>query len=176
MTQFRKKPLLVDAVPVDDILESNPVPEWVREALKPVDETDEGYGAVARVTLIPNGIDIVTKQGQVVGAGSGEWLLRAAPDDLWPIDGDVFEASYERPDVPAETIGSDLELDALLERMRSASDHQRGELLAIIGAGGTSRVGAIIRVAAEQIEGLAPVSARAAFMLAALGILDQAGD
>lgn len=106
MTQYRKKPLLVDAVPVNDILESNPVPEWVAEAMKPVDETDEGYGAVARVTVIADGIDIVTKQGQYVRAGSGEWLLRAAADDLWPIDGDVFEASYERPDLP---VNGDLE-------------------------------------------------------------------
>lgn len=98
MTQYRKKPLLVDAVPVDDILESNPVPEWVTEAMTPVDETDEGYGAIARVRLVPDGVDIITKQSQVVHAGSGEWLLRAAPDDLWPIDGDVFEASYERPE------------------------------------------------------------------------------
>lgn len=99
MTQFRKKPLLVDAVPVDDILESNPVPEWVTEALKEGDEILRA-GSVA---LIPNGIDIVTKQGKIVAAGSGEWLLRAAPDDLWPIDGDVFEASYERPDVMGPT-------------------------------------------------------------------------
>jgi hypothetical protein len=98
MTQFRKKPLLVDAVPVDDFLEGNPLPEWVAQAMKVEPGAHE-----ARVTRIPNGIDIVTKQGQVVGAGSGEWLLRATPDDLWPIDGDVFEATYEPPDAQVPT-------------------------------------------------------------------------
>lgn len=127
MTQYRKKPLLVDAVPVDDILESNPVPEWVREALK------EGDDPVppGSVILIPNGIDIVTKQGQVVGAGSGEWLLRAAPDDLWPIDGDVFEASYERPDMLAPTQFMDVPADGW-QGTRPAEGTRRWQILEAI--------------------------------------------
>lgn len=61
------------------------------------------------------------------------------------------------------------------EQLQSVSDVDRGRLLELVG-GATSVVGALVRHAAEQLEGFPPDVAAAALLLTALGIADQAGD
>lgn len=102
MARYRKKPLVVDAMRVSEILaldlgKTTPggVPEWLLEAVAVDPETDEGHGGSARMLVFETVLEVRTKQGNWVHAGPDEWILRAAPDDLWPVDPDVFEASYE---------------------------------------------------------------------------------
>ena len=99
--RYRKKPVVVDAMRVSDILElgieegPGGMPEWLVQALAVDPETDEGFGGVSRLLVLDAGVQVRTKQDQWVDAGPDEWIVCAAPDDLWPVDADVFAASYE---------------------------------------------------------------------------------
>jgi hypothetical protein len=99
--RYRKKPVEVDAMTVADILElavekgPGGMPEWLVQAMAVDPETDEGYGGVARLETFTKGVRVRTKQGQVIDAGPDEWIVHSAPDDLWPVAAEVFEATYE---------------------------------------------------------------------------------
>lgn len=103
--RYRKKPVEVEAIRVEEILklaiEKGPsgMPEWLVQAMATDPETDEGYGpALPRLrTVLPPRTAVVvrTKQGQEVEADAEEWIVCAAPDDLWPVAVEVFEATYE---------------------------------------------------------------------------------
>lgn len=75
--------------------------------------------------------------------------------------------AYESPSVPV--------IITAREQLQSVSDVDRGRLLEMVG-GATGVVGALVRSAADQLEGFPPDVQAAAFLLAALGIADQAGE
>lgn len=95
MARFRKKPLEVNAVPVEDLLIARgpeDLPEWVEQV------NDQGAGVI--LTWHGGQVSLRTIQGQLVYPKTGEWILQAIgnPRDIWPIAGDVFEGTYEPPD------------------------------------------------------------------------------
>lgn len=100
-TKYRKKPVEVEAMQVKEIIAlgvlhgPGGMPEWLVQAIAKDPETDEGYGAQSRLEVFSSYARVRTKQSQWVDAEWDEWIVCAAPDDLWPVDPDVFAATYE---------------------------------------------------------------------------------
>jgi hypothetical protein len=102
--RFRKKPVEVDAMQVSEIITLGEamgpggMPEWLVQALSKDPETDEGYRAQSRLVAHESHVSVRTIQGQWIDAEWTEWIVCGAPDDLWPVDADVFAATYEPAD------------------------------------------------------------------------------
>jgi len=102
--RFRRRPSEVQAIRVSEICESVGkeheclLPQWVLDALQPDPETNEGFGAQPRMKAHESHVSVRTKQGQLIDAEWTEWIVCAAPDDLWPVDSDIFDATYEPAD------------------------------------------------------------------------------
>lgn len=81
MPQFRKKPVVIEAVQVGpDIL----APPWFSEAV----ERGDIYFEVRGPTYIN------TLEG-VMRAEHGDWIIRGVKGELYPCKPDIFEATYE---------------------------------------------------------------------------------
>jgi hypothetical protein len=91
MAQFRKKPVVIEAIQWDGNRIVGDLPEWLREALNHPDTPDKLNGAVMR---IGNTVHIGTLEGVVV-AQPGDWILRGIKGELYPCKPDIFEATYE---------------------------------------------------------------------------------
>jgi hypothetical protein len=102
--RYRQLPVEVEAMRVSEILDllvaNGPggMPGWLVQALSLDPETDERYGAVPRIWTLPSSrgvVEVRTRQGNWLVAEGDEWIVCAAPDDLWPVDSEVFAATYE---------------------------------------------------------------------------------
>lgn len=86
MARFRKKPVVIDAVRVTELLHGDgDLPAWVAAAL----DADE-------IQLVPttNKIYVRTPEGVMRGENA-DWLIRGVKGELYPCKPDVFEATYE---------------------------------------------------------------------------------
>jgi hypothetical protein len=84
--RFRKRPVEVEAVRVDDVLEAGELgdlPRWLREA----------FGAGGAL-FEAEGIRVTTLDG-VKFAPRGGWIVRGAEGELYPVPPAAFEAQYE---------------------------------------------------------------------------------
>lgn len=89
MPQFRKKPVVIDAIPVAELLpmfKGNwpALPDWVREA----------YEAGPLVAVTDRGFTIKTLEGDL-HATADDILIRGVKGELYPCKRDIFEATYE---------------------------------------------------------------------------------
>ena len=76
MAQYRKKPVVIEAVQYDGTF---PL-AFLKE--------DE------RVRNTPNGMEIVTLEG-TMRAAIGDWIIRGIQGELYPCKPDIFAATYE---------------------------------------------------------------------------------
>ena len=76
MAQYRKKPVVIEAVQYDGTF---PL------AFLKGDE---------RVRNTPDGMEIVTLEG-TMRANIGDWIIRGVQGELYPCKPDIFEATYE---------------------------------------------------------------------------------
>ena len=88
MGRYRKRPIVIDAVPVADLLAAAlrdwaELPAWVADAY------DHGD-----ILFLPGGINVTTAEGVMVG-DRGDWLIRGIKGELYPCKPDIFEATYE---------------------------------------------------------------------------------
>lgn len=85
VAKFRKKPLVIEAVPVSHILCYNwsALPGWVREAY------DKGW-----LVMFPREISIGTLEGRMLG-GYTDWLVRGTKGEVYPVKDDIFRETYE---------------------------------------------------------------------------------
>ncbi len=89
MTQFRKKPVVIEAVRVVTVLiavmsvEWGDLPDWLKEAYA----RDEW-------TFNADGITIRTLEGEM-RAEKGDWIIRGVQGELYPCKPDIFAATYE---------------------------------------------------------------------------------
>ena len=86
--KYRKKPVVIEAVPVRDALlaastEWTDLPTWLRDAY-------EG----GTVTFASDAIFINTLEGQMC-ASKGDMLIRGVQGELYPCKPDIFDATYE---------------------------------------------------------------------------------
>ena len=88
MAQFRKKPVIVDAVKVVDCVNNaardwKALPEWLRAAYERGD-----------IFFLPASIEINTLEGRMT-AGPMDWIIRGVKGEIYPCKPDIFEATYE---------------------------------------------------------------------------------
>lgn len=86
-TQWRKKPVIIDAAQWDGTPEgATPLIDWM-------------LGAGERSARFHNGVDdlcieIDTLEGTIT-ASPGDWIIRGVQGEFYPCKPDIFEATYE---------------------------------------------------------------------------------
>jgi hypothetical protein len=88
MPQYRKKPVVIDAVQWLGVGVAGPCPKWLAEAL---DNTPDEPGGVMRMG---NEVHIGTLEGVMV-AKPDDWIIKGIKGELYPCKPDIFEATYE---------------------------------------------------------------------------------
>lgn len=91
MAKYRKKPVVIEAVPVIDVLSAasrrwQDLPEWVADAYERGD-----------LVIAAQALHIRTLEGTMIG-GMNDWLIKGVKNEIYPCKYDVFAATYE----PAE--------------------------------------------------------------------------
>lgn len=87
MTTYRKRPVVVDAWKVEDIVR-DATKNW--HALPPCIADDK-----AGIVFCPDGLYIKTLEGSM-RADIGDYVIRGVKGELYPCKPDIFEATYER--------------------------------------------------------------------------------
>lgn len=85
--RYRKKPIVVEAVPVAETLEN--VRDWSNLPAWVIDAYEEGT-----LLFLPNAIEVRTLEG-TMRADKGDWLIRGVQREIYPCKPDIFEATYE---------------------------------------------------------------------------------
>lgn len=93
MAKFRKKPVVVEAWPVSEILAAatsnwNAVPRPIRDAYE---------GSDSCVVFAFNHIYIRTLEGEMCG-DPGDYVIRGVKGEFYPIKPDIFADTYEPVD------------------------------------------------------------------------------
>lgn len=85
MPFFRKKPVVIEAHRVDDLVGApwEALPQFVKDAYDAGD-----------LIFLPDGVDIKALEGWHFG-GRGDMLIRGVKGELYPCKGDIFEMTYE---------------------------------------------------------------------------------
>jgi hypothetical protein len=97
MSRYRKKPVVIEAWPVDEINRAfvtdhwEGLPDCIREAY------GEGGWVPGALKDGVRGIYVPTLEGSLFAA-PGDWIIRGVRGEFYPCKPDVFEATYE----PAE--------------------------------------------------------------------------
>lgn len=85
MNQFRKKPVVIEAVQYEGggNFANREVPNWIWQALE-------------RGTVFNKGGEMVIKtlEGEHI-ASPGDWIIRGVKGELYPCKPDIFEATYD---------------------------------------------------------------------------------
>lgn len=81
MSQFRKKPVIIEAWKWDGTSTSTQRPEWLRGPNVTADHFEET-------------IRIGTLEG-VMTASKGDWIIKGVKGEIYPCKPDIFEATYE---------------------------------------------------------------------------------
>lgn len=87
MPKFRKKPVVIEAIQIADILDAgvskedfSKFPMWFTES--------------ENVLIHHDGVDVRTLEGQMRGERD-DWLICGVKGELYPCKPDIFEATYE---------------------------------------------------------------------------------
>ncbi len=91
MAYYRKKPVVIEAVLVADVLHAA---EWQWDALPPwvvaAYENAEG----GHLVFATDSVHITTLEG-TMRAEKGDWIIRGVHGELYPCKPDIFDATYE---------------------------------------------------------------------------------
>lgn len=93
MAKFRKKPVIIEAVEVSDLVaeffqRQALWPAWAREAF------DNGTLQVGE-----HSVQIKTLEGEMVGERA-DWIIRGVKGELYPCKPDIFAATYDPVEDP----------------------------------------------------------------------------
>lgn len=91
MAQFRKKPVVIEAVQWNQPGGFSEVPDWIKAALA------FSPGTAGSVIRMGDDLDVWTLEGKMT-ARPGDWLIRGIKGEVYPCKPDIFSATYE----PAE--------------------------------------------------------------------------
>jgi hypothetical protein len=99
MSQFRKKPVVIEAEPITRLLNQAArdwyaMPQWVRDAYEGRND------AVRTLVFTQEGIHISTLEGVMLGA-PGDWLIKGVKGELYPCKPEIFAATYEPAPIEA---------------------------------------------------------------------------
>lgn len=76
--QYRKKPIVIEALHLDAYMTTRAVLDFVGQA----------------GTIIAGGVEIETLEG-TMRAEIGDWIIRGIKGEFYPCKPDIFEATYE---------------------------------------------------------------------------------
>ena len=97
MSQFRKKPVVIEAVQWTGSRVAEKAPSWLGEAI------DKPWGDPGSIVRSGDTLTIHTLEG-AHRADPGDWIIRGVKGELYPCKPDIFEATYE----PASSVPSTL--------------------------------------------------------------------
>jgi len=88
MAKFRKKPVVIEAVTVREIIYAatrswSELPAWLAEAYEKGD-----------VLLLPDAVEVLTLKGTMRG-GLDDYIIRGVKGELYPCKPDIFAATYD---------------------------------------------------------------------------------
>lgn len=91
MPQFRKKPAVVEAMRITDIIRGAAeawfdLPDWFRDAYE-----------IGAIIISSDKLTIKTLEGSLVG-NDDDWLIRGVAGEIYPCKADIFEKTYEAVD------------------------------------------------------------------------------
>lgn len=89
--KFRKKPVVVEATPIEFILaaaklDDSVYPDWVAEAIRN-----------QKLTVYESIVTVRTLEGVMRGE-SDDWLIQGVNGEIYPCRNDIFLKTYERTD------------------------------------------------------------------------------
>ena len=99
MAQYRKKPVVVEAVTISEFRDAfiasqwQGIPSWVKEA------SDSG-----QVRLSQGGVVIKTLEGTMRGEPD-DWIIRGVQGEIYPCKPDIFAATYDPVKGPNDPTG-----------------------------------------------------------------------
>ena len=88
MTQFRKKPVVIEAWKVSELL------CCARESCSKLPEPIRAIYETGGVVFTPQAIFIETLEGKMMGAHE-DWIIRGVKGEFYPCKPDIFEATYD---------------------------------------------------------------------------------
>jgi hypothetical protein len=91
MARYRKRPVEIEAVPVEDALFDaakswDDLPDWLADAYER-----------GQVVFAHDGVLINTMEGQMRG-DLGDWIIQGVQGELYPCKPDIFTATYNPVD------------------------------------------------------------------------------
>lgn len=91
MPKFRKKPVVIEAVKVSDVLKAaaknwRELPEWIRS------EYEKG-----NVLFLRDSVEIITSEGRMKGS-QVDWLIEEVNGEICPCNPELFPQIYEPAD------------------------------------------------------------------------------
>jgi hypothetical protein len=89
MSEYRKKPVVIKAWPVAEILRA-----MERDWAALPSEVVAAYDAAVLVAPTRDGITIKTLEGDMLARPS-DWLIRGVTGEFYPCKPDIFAATYE---------------------------------------------------------------------------------
>lgn len=99
--EFRKKPVVVEAISFDGTLaKATEIIDWVLAGggtARAHDVYRVGTFADGAPIIVCGGIHIDTLEG-VMNASDGDWVIKGVAGEFYPCKPDIFEATYERVD------------------------------------------------------------------------------
>jgi hypothetical protein len=93
--QFRKKPVVIEAVQIDRRMDLTSPPWWA-EAIQQNRVILRGMGKFTRDLPM---VEISTLEGIMTGV-QGDWIIRGVQGELYPCKPDIFAATYEPVSAP----------------------------------------------------------------------------
>jgi hypothetical protein len=113
MGQFRKKPVVIEAVRVSKRMDLT-APDWWADAVQRNRVIVHGMG---KFTRDQPWVEIQTLEG-VMRGDDGDWIIRGGAGEFYPCKPAIFEATYEAADAPPPA--ADAVTDEMVEAARSA--------------------------------------------------------
>jgi len=92
MSKYRKKPVAIEAIPVDEAFDAgqhnwDALPQWLAGAYEAGNIVFRGDGS----------IEIRTLEGVMLGS-PGDFIIQGVKGELYPCKPDIFHATYESVD------------------------------------------------------------------------------
>ncbi|MEN6550021.1 MAG: hypothetical protein ABFE07_28600 [Armatimonadia bacterium] len=109
MPKFRKKPVVIEALPVSAVVRGTELPSWAAAALECGEVRVEG-----------DGLWVSTMEGKMRGESSA-WLIRGVKGELYCCDAEIFARTYEAVGESPADISAPC--NQVMEKLRVAIDN-----------------------------------------------------
>ena len=123
--QFRKKPVVIEAIQWDGNQFVGSPPDWIGDAI------NQRPGAEGSIIRIGDEVRIATLEGDMA-TKPGDWIIRGVKGELYPCKPDIFAATYELAARRAKPEGEAPQAEPVLWQVLKRRD-EGGEIWTDIG-------------------------------------------